>query len=303
MDEEYRYRIKHNIKDSIFVNFFGDRENVLELYRELHPEDTSSTVEDVKIRTVKRVVTKGFTNDLGFSVGNRYICLVEAQSYRLSTIQMRMMFYLAETYQNYLDELNATVYDVGEGELPIWEAYIVSSADSNEGIYRLRSIGSNLMDESAIEQVTIDEQALLEEYIKACNVIDIVISGEHDESHRCVALEALEACKDQCGRIGEYIWSRRSEVMGVYQQLFDDEENLKMLKKAYEKIGLEKGLEQGLKQGTKQGMEKGIVIGKEEEKKKIALKMLSKNMSPEEVSEMTDIPLEDVIRLASETEE
>jgi hypothetical protein len=43
MDNQRHYWIKRNIKDSIFVNFFSDRENVFKLYTELHPEDTAST--------------------------------------------------------------------------------------------------------------------------------------------------------------------------------------------------------------------------------------------------------------------
>ena len=60
--------IRRNAKDSVFVSFLRHEENVLDLYRELHPEDLSATVEDVRIRTAKRVMAKGFTNDLGFSV-------------------------------------------------------------------------------------------------------------------------------------------------------------------------------------------------------------------------------------------
>ena len=81
----------------------------------------------MNIRTVKRVIVKGYTNDLGFSIGNRYICLVEAQSYSLKAIQMRMLFYLSETYQNYLDDMDATLYDIADANIPRWEAYVVST--------------------------------------------------------------------------------------------------------------------------------------------------------------------------------
>ena len=58
--------IKRNVKDSVFLSFFGERDNVLDLYKELHPEDTQATLDDVSIRTIKRVLVKGYTNDLGF---------------------------------------------------------------------------------------------------------------------------------------------------------------------------------------------------------------------------------------------
>ena len=101
MDGKWR-DVRRNAKDSVFVAFFEERANVFRLYRELHPEDLSATVEDVRIRTAKRVMAKGFTNDLGFSVGDRRICLVEAQSYELRPMQLRTVFYLAETFQDYM---------------------------------------------------------------------------------------------------------------------------------------------------------------------------------------------------------
>ncbi len=96
--------IKRNFKDSLFLSFFSEKNNVLDLYREMHPEDTVSTIDDLSIRTIKRVLVKGYTNDLGFSVGNRFICLVEAQSYYLKSMQIRTFFYLANSYQNYLED-------------------------------------------------------------------------------------------------------------------------------------------------------------------------------------------------------
>lgn len=58
--------IKRNVKDSVFLSFFGKRDNVLDLYKELHPEDTQAALDDVSIRTIKRVLVKGYTNDLVF---------------------------------------------------------------------------------------------------------------------------------------------------------------------------------------------------------------------------------------------
>ena len=124
MDEGWR-DVRRNAKDSVFVKFFEDRANVFRLYQELHPEDSESTEEDVRIRTVRRVIAKGYANDLGFSVGGRIICLVEAQSYPMEAIRLRTLFYLAATFQEYLSENGMTVYDAREGAIPRWEAYVV----------------------------------------------------------------------------------------------------------------------------------------------------------------------------------
>jgi flagellar biosynthesis/type III secretory pathway protein FliH len=69
--------------------------------------------------------------------------------------------------------------------------------------------------------------------------------------------------------------------MGVYQQLFDDEENRKMLEKAYAKIGMEEGRQQGLEEGRREGLEQGMEQGRTLERETIIKGMLSKNLSPE----------------------
>ncbi len=315
MDRKRREIIKHNIKDSVFVNFFRDRENVFDLYRGLHPEDEESSIEDVSIRTVKRVIVKGYTNDLGFTVGNRYICLVEAQSYYLPAIQLRMMFYLSETYQDYLSENGMTVYDLDSGSIPIWEAYIVHTEDPRKGVYRLKELGRCLFEDSSLEKIPEKEADILMGYIGLCDVVDSVISEEADGNHKALALKALEACRDRCGRIGEYVWSRRYEVMGVYEQLFDDEENMRMLEKAWKKEalqkgfqegiekgmeqGFEQGMEQGREQGMEQGREQGIGLGRESSRSEIVLNMISKGVSLEDISDLTGIPPEVVQRIAA----
>ena len=264
----------------------------------------------MNIRTVKRVIVKGYTNDLGFSIGNRYICLVEAQSYSLKAIQMRMLFYLSETYQNYLDDMDATLYDIADANIPRWEAYVVSTGGPNEGVYRLGTIGEDLTDKTLMKPVTTKNVKILTEYIRTCEVIDNMISAEGDASHRRIALNALEACRDRCRSIGDYVWSKRSEIMGVYQQLFDDEENREMLEKAYAKIGMEEGRQQGLEEGRREGLEEGRREGLEQgmeqgrtlERETIIKGMLSKNLSPEDISEMTDLPLDYIAGIASESE-
>ena len=40
---------KHKAKDSVFTALFKDVNNVFRLYRELHPEDTVTTVDDIEI--------------------------------------------------------------------------------------------------------------------------------------------------------------------------------------------------------------------------------------------------------------
>ena len=55
--------------------------------------------------------------------------------------------------------------------------------------------------------------------------------------------------------------------------------------------GIEKGREEGIKQGIEQGIEEGI--------KKVAMKMIAKGKSNEEIMDATDLTLEDIEKLRS----
>lgn len=71
---------KRQSKDSVFVSLFTDVNYVLQLYKELHPEDTGVTVEDIDVKTIRSVLVNTQYNDLGFFVKDKFIVLVEAQS-------------------------------------------------------------------------------------------------------------------------------------------------------------------------------------------------------------------------------
>ncbi len=71
---------KRKIKDSVFTNLFQDKKYLLQLYKALHPEDYNVTEDEIADVTIKHVLVDENYNDLGFSVGNRLMILVESQS-------------------------------------------------------------------------------------------------------------------------------------------------------------------------------------------------------------------------------
>ena len=73
-------KIERNVKDSVFCDLFKNPNKVLELYQALYPEDKTTTVDDLTLITLSRVIVRTMFNDLGFIVGNRLIVLFEAQS-------------------------------------------------------------------------------------------------------------------------------------------------------------------------------------------------------------------------------
>ncbi len=57
-------------KNSVFLDLFQDKKNLLKLYKTLHPEDTDATEDTLDIVTIDNVLTDNLYNDLGVMVGN-----------------------------------------------------------------------------------------------------------------------------------------------------------------------------------------------------------------------------------------
>ena len=90
-------KLKRTIKDSVFTHLFGDVNYTLKMYQALHPEDTTTTVDDIKIMTIESHLLNQLYNDLGFMVGERIIILVEHQSKWSENIVIRVFLYLADS--------------------------------------------------------------------------------------------------------------------------------------------------------------------------------------------------------------
>ena len=90
--------IKRSAKDSVFCDLFQDPDNLLELYRCLHPEDSAATTADIGNVTLRNILVEDQYNDLGFTVRDKQLILMEAQSTWSRNIVLRILMYLTETW-------------------------------------------------------------------------------------------------------------------------------------------------------------------------------------------------------------
>ena len=268
--------IRRSIKDSVFRCFFSERENVLDLYKELHPEDRASTVEDIRIRTVERALETDNTNKLGFTVGDRLVCLMEFQSHDAGSFQLRTLLDLAEAFRNYLDEKGLALCELGKDNVPTWEAYVVSVNIADRGLARLSQIPGPIVDGSKPARIPLKQGGLVQEYIDACGIVDALVSDGTDCDETEALMLALDGCEERCGTIGSFIRSRRWEIRSMYKGMLDEEAAIRRLCKESERRGVDG------------------------ERSRVVRRVLSSGRASEEVAEIVGIPVEDVMRIASE---
>jgi len=291
--------IKRTIKDAVFTSVFRDRSNVAVLYRDLHPDQSDVDENDVEIVTLEKVVSPGRINDLGFVVRNRILCLVEAQTVRMRSIMIRNLLYLSDTYQRIMRERDLTVYDVSEGEIPIWEIYVIypreKGKDGGVKVQLHDSIPKNLFDLSGGRDIQVGSDGVISDYANVCERIDRIITEEGNGKD--ALRELIEECRGKDGVIEKFIVSREAEIMDMFEEMWTWEGSVRAYARYLRKVSIAEGKAEGMAEGRAVGMAEGRAVGmaegraegKAEEDAKIIRNMLDKGYTPKQIEEITGI--------------
>ena len=237
-------------KDSIFVNLFSNKEYILQLYRELHPEDTSVTVSDISVRTLKAILVNTIYNDLGFVVKNkdvdRFVILVEAQSKWNPNMTLRMLFYIAETYRKYLKATKQSEHSGTKVKLPKPELYVVYTGDDKKNVPETMSFADDYFDgDSPIDLKVnilskVDTSTISGQYIGFCKVYNEQ-RKQHGNTPKCID-ETIRICMEK-GYLPDYLSEHREEVITMMSELFDEQAQRDAYNEARDQEMLNKGKE------------------------------------------------------------
>ncbi|MDO5423594.1 MAG: hypothetical protein Q4F41_07710, partial [Eubacteriales bacterium] len=127
--------LKRTVKDTVFRNLFENRTYALQLYKAIHPEDTDVTETDIEMVTIKNVFTDQEYNDLGMNVRGKVLLLLEAQSSWTVNIVIRILLYLAHTWNEYIKTTKQNRYGSKKLQIPKPEFYVVLSRCRNKITY------------------------------------------------------------------------------------------------------------------------------------------------------------------------
>jgi hypothetical protein len=231
MDKQKKEIVKRTIKDSVFTDFFGIPENLLKLYRVLHPEDTEVKLEDLKDITIQNVLVDDLYNDLGFCVGALLIVLVEAQSTWSVNIIIRSLLYLATTYQRYIDEHGLDVYGSKKIKLPKPELYVIYTGNRQEKPSEITLSkeffdGQDLAVDIKVKVLYGDETSndVVSQYVTFTKVFDEQ-RKKYGRTKQAI-VETIRICKDK-DVLKEYLESREQEVVTMMMTLYDEEQIMK----------------------------------------------------------------------------
>ena len=236
---------KRTIRDSVFSDLFGNKKYLLQLYQALHPEDTEATEDDLTDVTIQNVLTTDdLYNDLGFRNGDRMMILVESQSTWSVNIIIRVLLYLAQTWNEHIEETKQNRYGSRKLELPRPEFYVIFTGERQEKPEYL-NLSKEFFDgkkgflEARVKMLYGDGNGdIISQYVTFTKIYQeqARLLGKTVEAVR----ETIRICKDK-DVLKEYLSAHEKEVVSIMMALFDQE-------KAVEQFGYEKkqeGREEG----------------------------------------------------------
>ena len=275
---------KRDIKDSVFTFLFSDIEYTKQLYLSLHPEDTDIRDEDFRLVTLENILAIGQYNDLGFQVRDKLILLVEAQSTFSPNIPLRMLMYLAKTYNEYIEEHQLSLYREKKVSIPRPELYVIYTGEKEApDILRLSDMYEGSGSADLTVRVLRDGQPgdILSQYVDFCQVANEQVSlyGRTDEA----LMSTIQLCLEQ-GILVPFLDSREKEVVDIMTRLFSQE-------KAWEME-----LAANARENREAGRVEGRVEGRMEAQADMLRRLLQK-FSILEVSQIMGIPQSEIERL------
>jgi len=192
---------KRNAKDTLFSNLFGRSEYLLQLYKGFHPEDTEVTENMLHDITIRNILTDRIYNDLGFTVRDKLMVLVEAQSTWSVNIVIRALMYLVESYKDRFVRCESNLYSSKAVVLPEPELNVIYTGDREDHPETI-TLSQEFFDgkQTALD-VTVkvlygdDRQSIVGQYVRFCKVLNGQIA-KFGYTEKAIS-ETIRICKDE----------------------------------------------------------------------------------------------------------
>ena len=234
-------KVKWNAKDTVFVDLFHISKYRYQLFQVLHPEMADVKETDIVPVTLNPIILNHSYNDLGLLVKDKLLIFVEAQSTWSKNILVRILLYLAMTYQDYITEHGLYVYGSKKIEIPEPEFYVIFTGNrkfTKNTISMKEDFWNNPnanVDVVAKVIYAENKEDIIGQYIIFSHVLDDQIR-KHGRNKTAVE-ETIRICKSE-GVLKEYLESREKEVIDIMITLFGQEYAVEAYAADREKTGM-----------------------------------------------------------------
>lgn len=278
-----------NYRDSVFKMLFNDLALIPELYRDITRHEVKDK-SSAKIITLSDTLYKNRINDLGFTIDDKLLVLVEQQSTYNPNMSLRMLLYVAREYESLLD--NKFIYRSTLQQIPTPEFYVLYFGRPEDpclaemklsDAYKVPDGGQNYYLELKVKQFNLNSSefvnrlspnSTLYQYIYAINKL---ASAETKEKRQ----EYLERLIQE-DVLREFFTAHSKEVINVLNFAFD--------KDTFGEVKKE--------EGHAEGLAKGELIGEDRAKKEFIANLLADKTPLSKIAKLVGLPLSKVEEIA-----
>ena len=219
--------VKRHIKATVFTSLFSEPEYQLQLYRALHPEDTSTTEANISNVTLQAVMVNDLYNDAGMIVGDKLLILVEAQSTWSDNIIIRSVMYAMQTLNDYFTERCIDIYESAHVRLPEPEFYVIFTGRRKKRPHVLSLSktffnGRNCALEAKVRIIYNGKRGdIINQYVEFTHIWDKQFR-KYGRTRKALS-ETIKICLKR-NILVDYLTRRSKEIMDIWTALYDQEE-------------------------------------------------------------------------------
>lgn len=290
---------RRDYKDTIFRRLFQDRENLLSLYNAVN-RTSYTDAEALTVVTLENAVYMNMKNDVAFLLDNR-LSLYEHQSTWNPNMPLRDLFYVSRTYQGLVKD--ETLYSSKRLRLPAphflvfyngteerEESSVLKLSDSFEYV-GIQKEEPNLELKVLVLNINQGKNKELLEVCKTLKEYMIFVDRIRLYTKTMELGAAAEKAVDECiheGVLSDFLRKNRGEAIEMSIFEYDEERELKLIRRAEYEEGLKEGREEGREDGLKSHLRSQVV------------KKLKKGKTAEQIAEELEEKVQEIEQVIRE---
>ena len=245
-------KVHRQVKDRLFRFLFEkDKEALLQLYNALNGTDYRDASE-LQVVTIESAVYVVMKNDLAFVIAGT-LNLYEHQSTYNPNMPVRFLIYLAEEYQELIEQAEESLYGAKQISLPTPQCIVFYNGEKEapeEQILRLSDAFENKEKEFDVElkvRMLNINYGHNRQLMEKCNALkeyaEFVSLTRHYIAEGKMMQDALNTAINYCidhGILADFLKKYRAEVLGMILEEFDVDKYERSLKNEGIEIGVER---------------------------------------------------------------
>ena len=294
-------------KDSLFTDYFNDKERIIEAYNAIAGTDFPPTA-NVEFKTLENILYRSQINDIAFTIEGKFIVLIEYQSTVNANMPIRLLMYINEIFKSIVPQ--KPLYGSKALQIPTPEFVVFYNGKREHPDKKILKLSDSYMVPTAapslelvvpVYNINKGHNTELLEQCKALSDYTMFVSLVNDRVENGDALEdaidkAIHYCLEN-SIMHMYLERGSAEVKRMLITEWNDDEYREVMREEGREEGLEQGREEGLEEGREEGLEQGREEGAVRAKQEVARRMKDEGAEISFIAKVTGLSEAEIVEI------